>query len=105
MAQANTYSYYVPTVRDCLGRQLSVYSQTITNVNNAAIVDARDSTIFTSLFSVVSGVGTFAYSFLAPMNAYFDFTGSRIIRFKAKMGNLFDKPIFSRFNFINSDKT
>jgi len=54
---------------------------------------------------VVSNVGTFAYSFLAPMSGYYDFTGSRIIRFNAKMGTLFDKPIFTRFNFINSDKT
>lgn len=105
MAQANTYSYYVPTVRDCLGRQLSVYTQSITNVNSAAITDPRDSTIFGTLFSVVSGVGTFAYSFVAPISAYYDFTGSRIIKFKAKMGALFDKPIFTRFNFINSDKT
>jgi hypothetical protein len=54
---------------------------------------------------VVSNVGTFAYSFTAPMSGYYDFTGSRIIRFNAKMGTLFDKPIFTRFNFINSDKT
>lgn len=95
----------MPTVRDCLGRQLSVFSQSITNVNTALITDARDSTIFGTLFSVVSGVGTYDYSFLAPTTAYFDFTGSRIIRLRAKLGALFDKPIFTRFNFINSDRS
>ena len=54
---------------------------------------------------MVSNVGTFDYSFTDPMSAYYDFTGSRIIRFNARMGNLFDKPIFTRFNFINSDKS
>jgi len=96
---------YVPTVKDCLGRQLSVYQQTIFNVNNAPITDARDSTIFSASFlSVASGVGTFSYTFVSPLPPFFDFIGSRIIRFKAKMGALFDKPVFSRFNFIISDK-
>lgn len=94
----------MPTVKDCIGRQLSVYSQTITNVNSAVITDPRDSTIFGSIFSVVSGVGTFAFSFIAPVSNYFDFTGSRIIMFKAKLGNLYNKPIYTRFNFINTDK-
>ncbi len=105
LAAANSYSLYVPTVKDCIGRQLSIYSQTVTNVNNAAITDPRDSSIFASILSVVSGVGTFTYSFTAPMPPYFDLTGSRIIRYKAKLGALYDKPIFTRFNFINTDKT
>jgi hypothetical protein len=60
LATPNSYMLYVPTVKDCLGRQLSVYQQPIFNVNNAAITDARDSTIFSALFlTVASGVGTF----------------------------------------------
>lgn len=29
--------------------------------------------------------------------------GTRIVKFKAKIGALFDKPVFSRFNFITTD--